>query len=90
MRINTEDLKELTSGWYQWTDQLNNTINDLYQEAQNHAYALGLKRGKSEAEAALKREVRYLRHYGNKDCTAMADEAMARGDLEPEKKDGAQ
>lgn len=31
---------------------------------------------------ALAREVRYLRHYGNKDCTHMADEAMARGDME--------
>lgn len=31
---------------------------------------------------ALIREVRYLRHYGNKDCTHMADAAMARGDLE--------
>ena len=24
-----------------------------------------------------KREIRFLRAYGNKDCTAMADEAMA-------------
>jgi hypothetical protein len=31
---------------------------------------------------ALRREVRYLRHYGNKDCTRMADEAMARNELE--------
>lgn len=30
----------------------------------------------------LRREVRYLRHYGNKDCTAMADEAMGKGELE--------
>jgi hypothetical protein len=25
----------------------------------------------------LRREVTYLRHYGNRDCTAQADEAMA-------------
>lgn len=24
----------------------------------------------------LKKQVQYLRHYGNKDCTAMADQAM--------------
>ena len=26
----------------------------------------------------LRREVLYLRHYGNRDCTAQADEAMTR------------
>ena len=31
---------------------------------------------------ALEREVRYLRQYGNKDCTAMADDAMERNELE--------
>jgi hypothetical protein len=30
----------------------------------------------------LEREVRYLRHYGNKDCVAMAEEAMAKSELE--------
>lgn len=37
------------------------------------------------AEAKLEnaqREIRYLRLYGNKDCTAMADEAMAAGELD--------
>lgn len=29
----------------------------------------------------LEREVRYLRHYGNKDCTHMADAAMERHEL---------
>ena len=28
--------------------------------------------------AELRREVEFLRHYGNNDCTAMADEAIAR------------
>ena len=38
--------------------------------------------GKVEARVqALEREVRYLRTYGNKDCTGMADEAMQRGEL---------
>lgn len=30
----------------------------------------------------LEREIRYLRHYGNKDCTAMADAAMENNELE--------
>lgn len=32
--------------------------------------------------ALLRKEVRYLRHYGNKDCTTMADDAMRRGELD--------
>ena len=32
----------------------------------------------------LKREIRYLRTYGNKDCTAMADAAMKKNELENE------
>lgn len=32
--------------------------------------------------AALRREVRYLRAYGNKDCTKMAEDAMERRELE--------
>lgn len=32
--------------------------------------------------AALEREIKYLRCYGNKGCTAMADAAMGRGDME--------
>ena len=31
---------------------------------------------------ALRKEVRYLRTYGNKDCTAMADAAMQRNELD--------
>jgi len=31
---------------------------------------------------ALAREIRYLRAYGNKDCTAMADAAMSNCELE--------
>jgi hypothetical protein len=29
-----------------------------------------------------RRELRYLRHYGNKDCTHMAEEAMRKRELE--------
>lgn len=32
--------------------------------------------------AVVRREIKYLRHYGNKDCTAMADEAMETGAME--------
>ena len=35
----------------------------------------------SRCEAA-EREIRYLRTYGNKDCTAQADEARQRGELD--------
>lgn len=35
-----------------------------------------------EAASALRKEVRYLRQYGNKDCTAMADDAMQRDELD--------
>lgn len=36
-----------------------------------------------EAEIAkLEREIKYLRHYGNKDCTAMAEEAMKNREME--------
>lgn len=31
---------------------------------------------------AYKREIAYLRHYGNKDCTAMADQAMEKGTMD--------
>ncbi len=37
---------------------------------------------------SLEREIRYLRHYGNKDCTHMADKAMERGDLDEVATDG--
>ena len=30
----------------------------------------------------LRKEIEYLRHYGNKDCTAMADEAMEEGRMD--------
>lgn len=32
--------------------------------------------------AEAKREIEYLRRYGNKDCTAMADEALATEEVE--------
>ena len=30
----------------------------------------------------LREQVRYLRHYGNRDCTVMADAALQRGELD--------
>jgi hypothetical protein len=38
----------------------------------------------AEKIQALKREVKYLRQYGNKDCTAMADKAMEDGEMDEE------
>jgi len=50
-------------------------------------YSLSLMEGayisEKERVRELEREVQYLRHYGNKDCTAMAEEAMANRKMEP-------
>ena len=52
------------------------------------AYDCGYRSGKDEAQAELtakdaeitelKHEIEILRQYGNKDCTAMADEVIAK------------
>ena len=48
-----------------------------------HAAARLLRRQHAEIER-LREEVRVLRLYGNKDCTAMADEAMKEAALQRE------
>ena len=48
-----------------------------------HAAARLLRRQHAEIER-LREEVRVLRLYGNKDCTAMADEAMKEAALRQE------
>ena len=41
------------------------------------------KHAAQEAEIEkLNREIRYLRHYGNKDCTHMAEQAIANGEMD--------
>lgn len=53
-------------------------LQPLYDQAALDA-AVAAER---ERCAKLEREIRYLRHYGNKDCPHMADVAIKRGDLE--------
>lgn len=86
MSINTKDAIKLRDWFYQNPDLLSLEFEHAISKAQDHAYGLGLVRARTKQFKALKREIRYLRHYGNKDCTAMAEEAMARGDLDEDKK----
>lgn len=53
--------------------------NELSRRMASAAMEAGQLRGRL---AQLEREVEYLRHYGNKDCTAMADKAMADGTMD--------
>lgn len=54
-----------------------------YAAMAEHAAMAEMQRDALRAEVErLTREVHFLRLYGNKDCTAMADEAMAR-DADP-------
>ncbi len=46
------------------------------------AMANGVGKAMQDKVDKLEREIRYLRCYGNKDCTAMADEAMELGTLD--------
>lgn len=53
---------------------------DPYVRGECFAALDAIVKQRDDARAALtarEREVRYLRHFGNKDCTAMADEMMA-------------
>jgi len=48
--MNQQDLKELTENWHSDTDWLNEKIDEHFKGAQDHAYALGLKRGLTVSE----------------------------------------
>jgi hypothetical protein len=50
---------------------------NLEEAAENYAELVTLADNLERELAEAKREVMYLRHYGNKDCTHMADKAMA-------------
>lgn len=56
-----------------------NTTSKLLTEYQNQQSRINAR---DSAIEQLRREVRYLRQYGNKDCTAAADDAMAKGSLD--------
>ena len=51
--MNQQDLNELTENWHSDTNWLNEKIDDAFKRAQDHAYALGLKRGLKEQIAAI-------------------------------------
>jgi hypothetical protein len=46
---NHEDLDVMTSFWHRETNDLNIKVDEAFRKAQDHAYALGVARGKSEA-----------------------------------------
>lgn len=69
-----------------WVEALKNRCDDHEKRVR---YCLVSLAGELAAERdveieKLRREVEYLRHYGNKDCTAMADDAMSKGTLDEE------
>lgn len=43
--MNKQDLNELTENWQSDTNYLNEKVDEMFKAAQDHAYALGLKRG---------------------------------------------
>jgi hypothetical protein len=43
--MNKQDLNELTENWQSDTNWLNGKVDEMFKAAQDHAYALGLKRG---------------------------------------------
>jgi hypothetical protein len=45
---NPKDLEELTEYWHRETNYVNQKVDDAFKAAQDHAYALGLKRGDEE------------------------------------------
>lgn len=47
--MNQQDLDELTEYWHRETNYVNGKVDDALKSAQDHAYALGLARGREEA-----------------------------------------
>lgn len=48
--MNAQDLNELTNTWHSDTTYLNDKIDEMFKACQDHAYALGLKRGLNEKQ----------------------------------------
>lgn len=69
-----------------WRDRLSEAVSDVAQRLREAADDFngnpGLYEAAIEEIERLNREIRYLRHYGNKDCTHMADRAMADGAMD--------
>ena len=49
--MNNLDLVELTEFWAQETGRLNDKLEESIRAAQDHAYELGLQRGRAERRA---------------------------------------
>lgn len=46
--MNQQDLNELTENWHSDTTYINNKVDEMLKASQDHAYELGLKRGRNE------------------------------------------
>lgn len=57
-------------------ERLNHDLTGLFNECKRHQTEHGQQAAEIER---LKREVNVLRQYGNKDCTAMADQVLVDG-----------
>jgi len=55
--MNKADTNELTEYWNRETRYVNDKVDEAFKDAQDHAYALGLKRGKEEVTDLAKRLV---------------------------------
>ena len=55
--MNKADTNELTEYWHRETRYVNDKVDEAFKDAQDHAYALGLKRGKEEVTDLAKRLV---------------------------------
>ena len=49
--MNQQDLNALTEYWHRETNYVNEKVDDSFKQAQDHAYSLGLARGREEAKA---------------------------------------
>ena len=58
MNVNAEDLDTLTVYWQRETTYANEKVDQTCRSMQDHAYALGLARGRAEAAAAAAGRVR--------------------------------
>lgn len=50
---NANDLNELTVRWHSDTNSLNSAVDDTFKSAQDHAYTLGLRRGREDAAGLI-------------------------------------
>ncbi len=64
--MNAQDLEVLTERWHQHTNSLNGSIDDAFKSCQDHAYAVGYRRGREdliELRAALGESLKLQSHY---------------------------